>query len=182
MVNKSVLNNVFRIFSFKFFNVKKLFFLIIILIIAYHSLTLTRFAKKISITDSFDFFPPEETNSLAENNQSNQDNENTQNSENKNDQKETQSSKKLLGVNGCKLIDDEYKQYTVSIDDVTYPQYLYLSQNKSINYDCLNNSTPLKKILAWNKFYGNYLIGTNEYCILKVLFKLFKCIYVLRIF
>jgi hypothetical protein len=156
MVNKSVLNNIFRVINFKFFNVKKLLLLIIFLILAYHLLTLTRFAK--TTTNSFSIF--EETKSLDD--QNNQDNENIDSKNDRSNNKETilektQSSKRLLGANGCKLIDDEYKQYTVDIDGVTYPQYLYLSQNKSINYDCLNNSTPLKKILAWNKFYGNYI-------------------------
>lgn len=65
----------------------------------------------------------------------------------------------LTGINGCSVINYDYKQHTVLIDGVLYPQYLYLSQNKSINYDCLNNSVPLKKILAWNTFYGEEYMG-----------------------
>jgi len=58
----------------------------------------------------------------------------------------------------CNFLTD-HKQYTVEIDGILYPQYLYLSQNRSINYDCLNNSTPMKKILGWNKFYGSDYMG-----------------------
>jgi len=58
----------------------------------------------------------------------------------------------------CNFFTD-HKQYTVEIDGIHYPQYLYLSQNLSINYDCLNNSTPLKKIMGWNKFYGSDYMG-----------------------
>ena len=56
-----------------------------------------------------------------------------------------------IGKDGCKIIDINHKQYTVILDGVTYPQYLYLSQNKSINYDCLSKSTPVKKIFSWKK-------------------------------
>lgn len=63
------------------------------------------------------------------------------------------------GLNGCKIIDKNHKQYTVTIDGIIYPQYLYLSQNKSINYDCLNKSTPVKKLFSWNKFYGERNMG-----------------------
>ncbi len=63
-----------------------------------------------------------------------------------------------IGDKKCSLLTD-HQQYTVEIDGIKYPQYLYLSQNRSINYDCLNNSTPLRKILAWNKFYGLDYMG-----------------------
>ena len=55
----------------------------------------------------------------------------------------------------CDPIRKNYKQYSHVFDGVKYPQYLYLSQNYSIDFDCLNRSSPMKRILAWNKFYGN---------------------------
>ena len=57
-------------------------------------------------------------------------------------------------INNCNIIHKDYKQYYHKFDGVKYPQYLYLSQNRKINYDCLNKSSPMKTILAWNKFYG----------------------------
>ena len=55
----------------------------------------------------------------------------------------------------CDIIHKDYQQYYHDFDGVKYPQYLYLSQNYSINFECLNKSSPMKTILAWNKFYGN---------------------------
>lgn len=154
MASRSILNNIFRIFSLKFFNVKKLILLIVFLVIVYHLLTLTHLGKRerFQISDALDLFPSGgETVDAA--------------AAAPTDQKSDTISKvesPRLGVNGCQLIIKDYKQYTVKIDGVSYPQYLYLSQNKSINYDCLNNSTPLKKILAWNKFYGMYTLDQND--------------------
>ena len=64
----------------------------------------------------------------------------------------------------CSVINHEHKQYTAVIDGVSYPQYLYLNQNKSINFECLNGQAPTKTILAWNKFYGenNFGYGTGK--------------------
>ena len=54
----------------------------------------------------------------------------------------------------CDILRKNYKQYYHEFDGIKYPQYLHLSQNYSIDFDCLNNSSPMKRILAWNKFYG----------------------------
>jgi hypothetical protein len=62
----------------------------------------------------------------------------------------------------CEIINKAYKQYYHVFDGIQYPQYLYLSQNYSINYKCLNNSSPMKRILAWNKFYGGYGYGLGK--------------------
>ena len=59
----------------------------------------------------------------------------------------------------CDIINKEYKQYYYTFDGVKYPQYLFLSQDKQINYACLNRSSPTKLILAWNKFYGMSSFG-----------------------
>ena len=59
----------------------------------------------------------------------------------------------------CDIINKSHKQYYHFFDGVKYPQYLYLSQDRKINYDCLNKSSPTKVILAWNKFYGMSSFG-----------------------
>ena len=59
----------------------------------------------------------------------------------------------------CKYFNEDYKQYYHDFDGVKYPQYLYLSQNYTINFDCLNNNRPMKTILAWNRFYGEANFG-----------------------
>ena len=59
----------------------------------------------------------------------------------------------------CDIIHKDYNQYYHDFDGVKYPQYLYLSQNYSINFDCLNNSSPMKQILVWTKFYGGADFG-----------------------
>lgn len=51
-------------------------------------------------------------------------------------------------------------QYYVDIDGVLYPQMMPLSMNKSIDFDCLNRNRKIKRILAWNKFFGHdYYFG-----------------------
>ncbi len=64
----------------------------------------------------------------------------------------------------CEIINKNHKQYSVEIDGVSYPQYLYLNQNKSINFECLNKNEDIKVILAWNKWYGeaNFGYGTGK--------------------
>ena len=49
------------------------------------------------------------------------------------------------------LIQWYYKHYTVLIDNIIYPQSLSLYANKSINFDCLNRSKIIKKILFWTQ-------------------------------
>lgn len=131
----------FRVFNFKF-NLKKALVLVLVLILGYYVLVFSysRSALKFdiqSLTAKLD----NEPTSIPSANQ------------------ETNEAKEAIGVNGCSIINKNHNQYTVKIDGVQYPQYLYLSQNKSINYECLNKSSPLKKILAWNKFYGERFMG-----------------------
>jgi hypothetical protein len=47
------------------------------------------------------------------------------------------------------------KQYTVKIDGLTYPQYLPSYFNVSLNFNCLNKSRAMKKIMLWNGFFGH---------------------------
>jgi hypothetical protein len=70
-----------------------------------------------------------------------------------------QESSSKAKISKCDIIHKDYKQYSHKFDGIAYPQYLYLSQNYSINFDCLNNSSPMKLILAWTKFYGTENFG-----------------------
>ena len=67
----------------------------------------------------------------------------------------TNTNSQQIKQEKCDIIHKDYKQYYYEFDGVKYPQYLYLSQNYSINFDCLNNTSPMKLILAWTKFYGS---------------------------
>jgi hypothetical protein len=44
---------------------------------------------------------------------------------------------------------------TIELDGVRYPQYVPSYFNTSLNFDCLNKSSAIKKILFWNTFWGN---------------------------
>lgn len=66
----------------------------------------------------------------------------------------------------CNPFNENYVQFTVNIDNQTYPKYLNLNENKSINFDCLNQDDDLKIILLWTPFFGNsdyyYGLGAIE--------------------
>lgn len=64
----------------------------------------------------------------------------------------------------CEPIDKMYQQYKVDIDGVTYPKSIPLFLNKSINFECLNKSSNIKKILLWNPFFADegYSYGTGK--------------------
>jgi hypothetical protein len=55
----------------------------------------------------------------------------------------------------CKPIYSKNKQYTVKLEGISYPQYVPIYFNKSINFKCLNQSSVTKKILLWNTFFGS---------------------------
>lgn len=55
----------------------------------------------------------------------------------------------------CNPIFEKDAQYYANIDDVRYPQSVQLFLNKSINFDCLNKSENIKKILFWNPFFDD---------------------------
>lgn len=57
--------------------------------------------------------------------------------------------------NQCIPINRSFKEFKVKIDGEFYPKYVRLSQNNSINFECLNKKQNIKKILLWNKYYGD---------------------------
>ena len=61
--------------------------------------------------------------------------------------------------NHCSIINESFKQYYAEIDGVRYPQYISLYRNKFFDYNCINKSSNLKKILYWNPFFGDKTYG-----------------------
>ena len=59
----------------------------------------------------------------------------------------------------CEIINKTHKHYSVVINGLRYPQYLFLNQNYSINFDCINQRSSIKTILAWNRWYGEPNFG-----------------------
>ena len=59
----------------------------------------------------------------------------------------------------CDIIKNNFTQYYYVFDGVKYPTHVPLYQNLSINFECLNRQSPLKKIFALNKFYGREDFG-----------------------
>lgn len=60
----------------------------------------------------------------------------------------------------CNLINQgENLEYQVEIDGQIYPRVNAQYLNKSINFTCLNSSNRIKRILAWNKFVGDFGYG-----------------------
>jgi hypothetical protein len=138
-----VVKQVFRVTNVKIFNLKRLFLIVLVLVLVYYPFTVYINKKDIKVINSDDNEPDDINISNNKNNNNNE-------------------IKIPTGKDGCNIIDTNHKQYTVTLDGVTYPQYLYLSQNKSINYDCLSKSTPVKKIFSWNKFYGERNMGYGD--------------------
>ncbi len=66
----------------------------------------------------------------------------------------------------CEPILSEVKPFQVEIDGQYYPKSVQLYLNETINFDCLNKSKTIKKILLWNTFFGDrsftYTLGTYE--------------------
>jgi len=59
----------------------------------------------------------------------------------------------------CLPINKNFHQHTVKIDGFNYPRSVPLFLNRSINFDCLNQSSDIKKILFWNSFFGQSSYG-----------------------
>jgi hypothetical protein len=56
----------------------------------------------------------------------------------------------------CNPINTSFKELTIKFENnETYPKYLPLYQNKSINFECLNRNSHKKIILFWNKWFAN---------------------------
>ncbi len=74
--------------------------------------------------------------------------------------------KELLSFTECNPFLKNAIQFRVEIDGQTYPRIIHLYQNASINFECLNRSRIIKKILLWNSFFGHrdfaYGIGKIE--------------------
>ena len=74
------------------------------------------------------------------------------------------SSKRF--VSNCEPFLKNASQFSIKIDNKTYPQYIALYQNKSLNFECLNKNKDKKLILFWNKFFNDpsfgYGIGASE--------------------
>jgi hypothetical protein len=71
------------------------------------------------------------------------------------DLKETfEYEQNFLANNKCSPFLNDTKQFSVIIDNVTYPQLIPLYEKKTINFDCLNSFQTPKTILMWNKFKG----------------------------
>lgn len=55
----------------------------------------------------------------------------------------------------CQPLFEHTSQYTVEIDNETYPQLVPLFYNNSINFQCLNKNQKKPLILFWNEFFSD---------------------------
>jgi len=67
----------------------------------------------------------------------------------------------------CNPFLTKYEKYQYELDGEIYPKSIFLSQNKSLDFDCLNDKTTSPKlILYWNGFFGHadfsYGLGKEE--------------------
>jgi alpha-1,3-fucosyltransferase len=65
---------------------------------------------------------------------------------------------KPKNIHSCSPIKVDYTKYFI-IDNVKYPKSVALYLNKSINFECLNKSSNLKRILLWNSFFEKESYG-----------------------
>lgn len=56
----------------------------------------------------------------------------------------------------CNPILFKSDQYSVKIENIIYPKSIPLHLNTSINFGCLRKSKRIKRILAWNSFFGDF--------------------------
>ena len=62
----------------------------------------------------------------------------------------------IIYKTNCNPINRNFQQFAIKFENnQTYPKYLPLYQNKSINYECLNRNPQKKLILFWNKWFAN---------------------------
>lgn len=64
-------------------------------------------------------------------------------------------------VVNCNPLKSKSDMYFIKIDGVEYPKSVSLFLNKSIDFQCLNQSTNVKYILAWTGFFGEFTPFTN---------------------
>ena len=86
----------------------------------------------------------------------------------KNDKKEEEPVTKLKLIESlteCSPFNLSAKQFTVTIDGVTYPKIVPLRDNASINFDCINKAPKPKIILLWTPFYDRdtFYYGLGKY-------------------
>ena len=56
---------------------------------------------------------------------------------------------------------DNASSYSAVINSVRYPQHVLLHQNVSINFECLNKNSEIKKILFWTTWFGDDTFGVG---------------------
>lgn len=64
----------------------------------------------------------------------------------------------------CSIFNRNYVHYSVVLNNQTYPKYLNLYKNKSVNFECLSQDNDMKVILFWNAFFGqsDYYYGLGK--------------------
>ena len=73
-----------------------------------------------------------------------------------------QSSDQIYGLEfefSCEPIFQDQKQFTVEIENETYPKRVPLFYNSSINFACLNKNRKKPVILFWNPFFSDPFYG-----------------------
>ena len=70
---------------------------------------------------------------------------------------------KAINSNTCYPIKRKSKEFSIKIAGVSYPKYLKLTRNQSIDFDFLNRG-EIKKILFWNPFFSSkdYYYGLGK--------------------
>jgi alpha-1,3-fucosyltransferase len=66
----------------------------------------------------------------------------------------------------CHIFNYSHRPFRVSLGGRVYPQFRPLYHNKKINFECLNASKSIKRILLWTKFKGlpfvKYELGERQ--------------------
>ena len=62
-------------------------------------------------------------------------------------------------LNKCSVINKNFKQYYAYFDGIRYPRSMFLFKNYSFDFNFINKSSPMKKILYWNTFFGDMSYG-----------------------
>ena len=72
------------------------------------------------------------------------------------------SFKKELRNESCEPILTNFNQFSAIINGISYPRFVSLAHNESINHKCLNASAKIKTILFWNKHIGAPMMPHSE--------------------
>jgi alpha-1,3-fucosyltransferase len=65
----------------------------------------------------------------------------------------------IIAKRNCNPINHKNVQYNVIIDNKIYPRTIPIYSNASINFECLNQSSVIKKIFIWNSFFKDKTFG-----------------------